>query len=95
MQATSYILDEELPDVQVRTTIFSHLSKEELARSVAKVNRLTSDDKTPIAIVNILNYYSTVKRILPDILDLISLNASVHSVKIAYLWGFLQKQPTK
>lgn len=94
MQATSYLLDENLPDDQVRKTIFYHLSKEELARSVARVNRLTSDDKTPIAIVNILNYYSTIKRILPDILALLSLNASVHGEKIAYLWEFLQKKHT-
>lgn len=94
MQATSYLLDENLPDDQVRKTIFSNLSKEELVRSVARVNRLTSDGKDPIAIVNILNYYSTVKRILPDILDLLYLNASVHGEKIAYLWGFLQKQST-
>ncbi|EHH1614684.1 DUF4158 domain-containing protein [Enterococcus faecalis] len=95
MQAASYLLDENLPDDQVRKTIFSNLSKEELVRSVARVHRLTSDGKDPIAIVNILNYYSTIKRILPDILDLLSLNASVHGEKIAYLWGFLQKQSTK
>lgn len=61
MRAASYLLDDNLPDNQLREMIFSKISKEELAQAVAKVNRITSNDKDPIAIVNLLNYYSTVK----------------------------------
>ncbi|MGF1919469.1 Tn3 family transposase [Enterococcus faecalis] len=92
MRAASYLLDDNLPDNQLREMIFSKISKEELAQAVAKVNRITSNDKDPIAIVNLLNYYSTVKRFLPDLLELFSLNASVHGEKIVYLWEFLKKQ---
>ncbi len=92
MRAASYLLDDNLPDNQLREMIFSKISKEELAQAVAKVNRITSNDKDPIAIVNLLNYYSTVKRSLPDLLELFSLNASVHGEKIVYLWEFLKKQ---
>jgi|GEM_PF-2473459 len=92
MRAASYLLDDNLPDNQLRETIFSKISKEELAQAVVKVNRITSNDKEPIAIVNLLNYYSTVKRFLSDLLELFSLNASVHGEKIVYLWEFLKKQ---
>lgn len=92
MRAASYLLDDNLPDNQLRETIFSKISKKELAQAVVKVNRITSNDKEPIAIVNLLNYYSTVKRFLPDLLELFSLNASVHGEKIVYLWEFLKKQ---
>jgi hypothetical protein len=91
MRAASYLLDDNLPDNQLRKMIFSKISKEELAQAVAKVNRITSNDKNPIAIVNLLIYYSTVKRFLPDLLELFPLNASVHGEKIVYLWKFLKK----
>lgn len=61
MKAVTYILDDSIPDDLLRQTIFSSISKEELGNSIAKVDRLTSDDRDLISITSLMGYYSTIK----------------------------------
>ena len=90
MKAVTYILDDSIPDDLLRQTIFSSISKEELGNSIAKVDRLTSDDRDLISITSLMGYYSTIKRFLPEILKLVSLKGTVHGKNTVHLWHFLQ-----
>jgi TnpA family transposase len=73
--ACSILLDDEYPDDEVRTAIFSQISVEQIAQAIATTQELARPPEEDYQ-EEMLTRYQTVRRFLPRVLDTISFKAA-------------------
>jgi hypothetical protein len=95
LKAFEVLLDEGTLDVNVRSTIFSQVPKDELTKAFHKVDSLTKSLEQKISFSELFQNYSNIRKFLPKLLEMIEFKSSLSGQTVIETWKFLKKQESR
>ena len=93
--ACALLLDESLSNEDIRETIFSAISKEELKGALTTVDKLTKNPKQPVASKELFRNYSTIRRFLPKLFMVLEFKSTSSGESALSSWNFLASIESK
>lgn len=95
IEVCSLLLDESIPDKDLREIIFSKVSKDNLRLSIGTVDNLTTPVDQNFDYDQLFRYYNTIRKILPSLFSSIEFKASPAGKSTLSTWEFLCKAELK
>jgi TnpA family transposase len=89
-EVCAMILDESNPSYDIRTEIFSKISKDDLTLAVKKVDLLTKSPDHNIEFEELFRNFTTIRRFLPKLMKAIEFQATSAGQPVIMPWNFLK-----
>jgi hypothetical protein len=93
--ACALLLDESLSTEDIRETIFSSISKEDLKGALNTVDKLTKNPKQSVASKELFSNYSTIRRFLPKLFMVLEFKSTSSGESVLNSWNFLASIESK
>ena len=90
-EVCAVLLDNETNDSNIRTAIFSKVSKDVLKSAIQTVDLLTRPLDEPMHFEELFRHYSTIRRFLPKFLKMIHFEATPAGQPVLSAWEFLRE----
>jgi TnpA family transposase len=84
------LLDESIPDNDIRNIIFSKIPRENLQSSIGTVDNLTTPAGQDFEYKELFRYYKSIRRFLPELLATIDFKSSKAGINTLLAWNFLR-----
>jgi len=91
-EACSVILDESNSEIDMRTAIFSKVSKDELKLAIQKVDLLTKSPDQNVEYEELFRHFTTIRKFLPKLMNAIEFQATSAGQPALKAWNFLKER---
>jgi TnpA family transposase len=92
LSAVEILLDNSTPDKQIRNNIYEKVTEQDLKKAYKKINSLTDSLESNISFHELFQNYSSVRRFLPKLLEMIDFQATSSGKDILKILNFIIEQ---
>ncbi|MCU4949033.1 hypothetical protein OCF15_28895 [Bacillus cereus] len=90
-EACVTLLEHTDPSVHPKTAVFEKISEKDLIQAVQIVDSLTYSPNQTLAYSGLLQYYGTIRKFLPLLMEEIELQATPAGLPILQAWNFVKE----
>lgn len=94
-EACVLLLDEKISDNDMRSIIFSKITKDNLKTAVQTIDNLTKSPEQTVSFEELFKNFTTVRRFMPKILSTLKFNSTPAGKSVLLAWNFLANSESK
>lgn len=91
-EACAIIVDESSSESDIRTTIFSKISKDDIKLAISKIDLLTKSPGQNVEFEELFRYFTTIRRFLPKFMKSVEFKATTAGQPVLKAWNFLKER---